>query len=139
MTTDTSTSKCPVTFGLDLFGDRWSLLIVRDIVFRGKFRYSDFLTSYEKISTNILANRLAKLEDGGVLARTTGERGYVLTPRGEDLIPVLLDIIVWSAKHDPNTDLTRPILAGADANLLDRAQSDRAGLIADLVDGVPKG
>jgi DNA-binding HxlR family transcriptional regulator len=99
-------SNCPVNFGLEAFGDRWSLLIIRDIVFWGKKTYSDFLRSDEQIATNILASRLATLEESGVLFRTphpTDKRKdvYGLTTKGLDLIPLLVEIVSWSGKqHD---------------------------------------
>ena len=136
MTQDGS-GKCPVTFGLDLFGDRWSLLIVRDIVFRGKQRYSEFARSYEKIATNILATRLANMEDAGILASDpdpahSARKLYRLTEKGCDLIPTLLEIIRWSAVHDPGNHGRSDLIAGAAPDLLDRIRNDRDALIADL-------
>jgi len=142
MSTNKSTGKCPITFALDIFGDRWSLLIVRDIVFRGKRNYSEFAKSSEKISTNILANRLARLESDGILVRRPDpENGakvdYVLAEKGRQLIPVLLEILIWSAHNDPLADLGHPIIHGADPDLLDRAQDDREALIAELISKLP--
>ena len=98
-------SHCPVNFGVELFGDRWSLLIVRDIVFIGKNSYGDFLKSEEGIATNILASRLAFLEERGILRKSphaadNRKDHYSLTDKGLDLIPMILDIVLWSAKHD---------------------------------------
>lgn len=97
-------SNCPVNFGLEAFGDRWSLLIIRDIIFWGKKTYGDFLRSDEQISTNILADRLTALEESGILFRTphpTDKRKdvYELTAKGLDLIPLLVEIISWSGKQ----------------------------------------
>lgn len=136
-TTD-PTGKCPVAFGLDLFGDRWSLLIIRDIVFKGKSHYSDFARSPERISTNILANRLARLESEGILTRRSDPARqtrhiYQLTEKGEGLIPVLLEIIRWSAVHDPGNERRSHIIDGAPADLLDRLRHDREALVADLI------
>jgi DNA-binding HxlR family transcriptional regulator len=101
-------SHCPVNYALEIFGDRWSLLIVRDIVFAGKRTYGEFLKSEEGFATNILAARLAFLEEQGVLTKTPdpaeGRKDfYSLTDKGLDLIPVLLRIVLWSAKHDPSS------------------------------------
>lgn len=98
-------SHCPVNYGVELFGDRWSLLIIRDIVFKGKKTYGEFLKSEEGIATNILASRLAFLEQQGILSKapspTDGRKDfYTLTEKGLDLIPILLNIILWSAQHD---------------------------------------
>jgi DNA-binding HxlR family transcriptional regulator len=97
-------SNCPVNFGLEAFGDRWSLLIIRDIIFWGKKTYSDFLRSDEQIATNILAARLASLEAAGILSKqphVTDKRKdvYVLTTRGLDLIPLMVEIVSWSGKQ----------------------------------------
>jgi DNA-binding HxlR family transcriptional regulator len=96
-------SNCPVNFGLETFGDKWSLLIVRDIVFWGKKTYGDFLRSDEGIATNILASRLAQLEDNGILEKTPqpGDKRkdvYTLTEKGMELIPLLVEIVAWSGK-----------------------------------------
>ena len=97
-------SNCPVNFGLEAFGDRWSLLIIRDIVFWGKKTYGDFLRSDEQIATNILAARLSSLETAGILRRlphATDKRKdvYELTTKGLDLIPLIVEIVSWSGKQ----------------------------------------
>jgi len=94
-----------VNYGLEIFGDKWSLLIVRDIVFFGKKTYGEFMKSEEGVATNVLASRLACLEKQGILAKAPDpEDGrkdfYSLTEKGLDLIPILLSIVAWGAKHD---------------------------------------
>ena len=101
-------SHCPVNYGLEIFGDKWSLLIVRDIAFSGKKTYGEFLKSEEGFATNLLASRLAFLEEQGVLRKAPHPADkrkdcYSLTDKGLDLVPVLLDIVLWSAKHDPKS------------------------------------
>lgn len=101
-------SHCPINFGLEVFGDKWSLLIVRDIVFFNKRTYNEFLASKEKIATNILANRLERLKAADILKCTrceTDKRSeiYSLTEKGLNLIPVLLEISYWGAQSDPGT------------------------------------
>lgn len=101
-------SHCPVNYGLEIFGDKWSLLIVRDIVFSGKKTYGEFLRSGEGFATNILASRLAFLEEEGILCKAPSPADkrkdfYSLTEKGLDLIPVLLSFVAWSAKHDPKS------------------------------------
>lgn len=96
-------SPCPVACTLDLLGDRWSLLIVRDLI-RGKRRYSEFLASREKIPTNILADRLKSLADAGVIrAQRYSHRPprveYELTPKGEDLRPIMRAMVDWGVRH----------------------------------------
>jgi len=105
-------SHCPVNFGLEAFGDRWALLILRDIIFRGKRTYGQFLMSEEGFSTNILASRLDHLVDQGILERQDhegdGRKGlYSLTEKGLDLVPVVFEITLWSAKHDPESQARR--------------------------------
>jgi DNA-binding HxlR family transcriptional regulator len=97
-------SDCPISTALDIFGDKWSLLVIRDMMFKGKSTYGEFLDSEEKIATNILADRLSLLECGGIISRHKHPESkakvlYKLTPKGVDLIPVLVEIIAWSEKH----------------------------------------
>ena len=100
-------SECPVSHGLELFGDKWSLLIVRDLFLNGRQRYQDFLNSGERIATNILAERLARLEKYGLI-RKSGDPAnkkqnfYSLTRQGLDLSPVLLEMVIWGLKHSPD-------------------------------------
>ena len=98
-------SHCAVNYGVEIFGDRWSLLIIRDIVFAGKKTYGAFLKSEEGIATNVLASRLAFLEEQGILSRAPnpddGRKDfYTLTEKGLDLIPIMLNIVLWSAQYD---------------------------------------
>jgi len=97
-------STCPISTALDIFGDKWSLLIVRDLMFNQKKTYGEFLTSEEKIATNILADRLMLLESGGIISKEEHPESkakvlYKLTAKGVDLIPVMVEIILWSEKH----------------------------------------
>jgi DNA-binding HxlR family transcriptional regulator len=101
-------SDCPINFALETFGDPWSLLIIRDIVYFGKKTYGEFIASEEGMATNILASRLAQLEQQGILVKKPSEQDkrkeeYVLTEKGLDLIPVLAEMANWSAEHDPHT------------------------------------
>src|SRR5690348_11872992 len=101
-------SDCPINFALETFGDPWSLLIIRDIVYFGKRTYGEFLESEEGIATNILASRLARLEQQGILVRKPSpldrrKEEYVLTEKGLDLIPVLVEMADWSAQYDAQT------------------------------------
>jgi DNA-binding HxlR family transcriptional regulator len=105
-------SHCAVNYGVEVFGDRWSLLIIRDIVFVGKKTYGQFLKSEEGIATNVLASRLVFLEAQGILARSPnpddGRKDfYTLTEKGLDLIPVVLNIVLWSAQHDTKSYVRR--------------------------------
>lgn len=100
-------SDCPISCSLDVFGDKWSLLIIRDVMLRGKASYSEFLESEEKIATNILANRLSVLEAEGILSKQVSPANrskflYSLTPKGIDLLPVVIEIMDWGAKYNAN-------------------------------------
>jgi DNA-binding HxlR family transcriptional regulator len=105
-------SHCAVNYGVEVFGDRWSLLIIRDIVFGGKKTYGEFLKSEEGIATNVLASRLAFLEEQGILSRAPSPDDrrkdfYTLTEKGLDLVPIVLNIVLWSAKHDSESNVRR--------------------------------
>ncbi|WP_369788086.1 winged helix-turn-helix transcriptional regulator [Rouxiella sp. WC2420] len=98
-------SHCAVNYGLEIFGDKWSLLIIRDIIFVGKKTYGEFKKSEEGIATNVLASRLSSLELQGILSKYPSPEDkrkdiYSLTEKGLELIPIVLNIILWSAKHD---------------------------------------
>ena len=98
-------SGCPLNASVEILGDRWSLLIIRDMMLRGSRTYKEFLESYEGIATNILADRLRKLEAHGII---TAERDpsdgrkliYLLTSKGIDLAPVLTEMVLWAAAHE---------------------------------------
>lgn len=100
---------------LEIFGDRWSLLIVRDLMFKGLRTFNEFAVSGEGISTNILADRLAKLEGAGILSKCPDPDDarrihYRLTERGIDLAPVLVEIVLWTS-HYEQTDAPEEIVA----------------------------
>jgi DNA-binding HxlR family transcriptional regulator len=114
-------SHCPVNFALETFGDTWSLLIVRDIVFWGKRTYGEFLDSSEGIATNVLAARLARLEQKGILSKgphATDKRKdtYGLTEKGLALIPLLLEMSGWSAQYDAETTAPQQFVASVFAD-----------------------
>jgi DNA-binding HxlR family transcriptional regulator len=113
-------SGCPVSVSLESLGDRWSLLIVRDLMVRGFHRFKDFQQSGEGIATNILADRLQKLEaDGIVSAEVDAADGrgvsYRLTEKGIDLAPVLLELLIWGARHQ-QTAAPRGLIAKIERN-----------------------
>jgi DNA-binding HxlR family transcriptional regulator len=97
-------SGCPISSTLDILGDKWALLIIRDLMFKGKKTYGEFLRSEEKIATNILADRLLILEKNGIVEKRAfpGNKVknlYRLTPKGIDLMPTLLEMILWGDKY----------------------------------------
>jgi DNA-binding HxlR family transcriptional regulator len=116
-------STCPISTSLDTLGDKWSLLIIRDMVFAGKSTYGQFLQSAEKMATNILADRLAVLESQGLLTKAVAadkksKFTYRLTEKGVDTIPIIVELVLWGTKHcstiaDPG--LLAELQAGKDA------------------------
>jgi DNA-binding HxlR family transcriptional regulator len=119
-------SDCPVHFALEVFGDPWTLLIIRDLMFKDRRTYSEFLKAEEGIATNILADRLTRLEQDGIVVKdeAPGGGGYRLTPKGIDLLPIMMEIIGWSAKHDSRT--------AADAAFVRRLRTDRDPFTKEL-------
>lgn len=99
---------CPVRYAAGIFGDKWSFVLLRDVLLHGKRYYGDFLASEEGISTNVLASRLADLEATGMLTRHQDPEKrsrvfYLPTGKARDLLPALLAMMVWSVDHDPDT------------------------------------
>lgn len=123
-----SRSGCPVSIGLEVFGDRWSLLIVRDLMVRGLRTFKQFEESGEGIATNILADRLRKLEAAGIITgeveATDGRRvNYRLTEKGIDLAPVLLELLVWGARHEET---------GAPCAVIAKIEKNREEVLAEV-------
>lgn len=109
---DLRRSGCPVSLGLDIFGDRWTLLIVRDLMFSGKRHYREMLASAEHISSNILADRLKLLLAEGIVRRSEDPSHqqkviYSLTEKGIALLPVLMAISAWSLQYRPVDEVYR--------------------------------
>lgn len=98
-------SNCPINVVLEMVGDSWSLLVVRDLMFNGSTRFNEFLAAKEKIATNILANRLQQLECTGIVTKhrdpdDARRHIYRLTEKGVDLAPVLVEMILWASRHE---------------------------------------
>jgi DNA-binding HxlR family transcriptional regulator len=97
-------SDCPISNSLDVWGDKWSLLIIRDLIFNKKCTYKDFLNAEEGIATNILSARLASLEENEIIEKvdnpgTKTRVYYKLTPKGIDLLPILIEVHLWAEKY----------------------------------------
>jgi DNA-binding HxlR family transcriptional regulator len=120
-------SGCPVSSALDLLGDRWSLLIVRDLMVRSYRTFREFQHSGEGIATNVLADRLHKLEAGGILMREPSPNdrrstNYRLTEKGIALAPVLLELLIWGARYEEND---------ASCAAIDQMAGNRAAVLAE--------
>lgn len=105
---DQMRSVCPIANVLDLVGDKWSLLIVRDMLLFDRHRYGDFLAADEGITTNILADRLKRLEQYGIIEKTPYQHNpvrneYHLTDKGRDLEPIIMEMVNWGLKHVSGT------------------------------------
>jgi len=120
---------CPVAFALDAFGDRWTLLIIRDMLWRGAKTYGEFMESPEGYATNILADRLKMLEAEDIVTRREDPANrrrkiYRLTDKGLELLPMLVEMLLWSARYDPNTVVT--------GQMLKFVREDREGFMAQM-------
>jgi len=121
-------NRCPINASLVVLGDRWSLLVVRDLLFAGYRTFSEFLNSGQGIATNVLADRIKCLLDAGILAKKAdpddGRKWiYSLTPKGVDLAPVLLELSKWGSTYEDGV---------APPGVLERWDADRAGFLAEL-------
>jgi DNA-binding HxlR family transcriptional regulator len=108
-------SECPISCSLDVWGDKWSLLIIRDLMFKKQCTYGDFLKSDEKIATNILASRLQTLEENGVIDKldhpdSKAKVLYKLTQKGIDLLPLMIEINLWANKYFDLPDDRKAVL-----------------------------
>jgi DNA-binding HxlR family transcriptional regulator len=120
-------SGCPVSISLEQFGDRWSLLIIRDMMVRGYRTFKEFQESGEGISSNILADRLKTLEAAGILTTepeaTDARRvNYRLTQKGIDLAPVMLELLIWGARYEATA---------APCGLIDQMENSREQILAE--------
>lgn len=121
-------SNCPLNVSLEIFGDRWTLLIVRDLMLKGRTRFGEFLEGGEGIASNILTDRLSRLEAHGIVRRRADPADarrwtYRLTERGIDLAPVLFEMIFWAAQHEKTA---------APADEVKAMKRDRAGYLAAI-------
>ena len=123
-------SNCAVSYALDYIGDKWTLLVLRDLLFNGKRHFRDFLASDENIASNILTQRLKQLVAADLVLRRPDPESrrsviYEPTAKAVDLIPALLELMLWSGKYDPQTRMT--------AKLARRIAEDRDGIVAEVV------
>lgn len=126
---DARRSTCPLALALDVLGDRWTLLVIRDLVLARKRHFREFLESGEGIASNILTDRLQRLEQCGIVTRRPDPDNarqviYRLTDKGKDLIPVVIELMRWGARHDPAAAPPRSVAR--------RIREDRDGFVAEL-------
>ena len=128
-------SDCPISSALDIVGDKWSLLIIRDIMLKGKNTYNEFLNTEEGIATNILADRLAMLEEVGILLKeehpeSKAKYFYRLTKQGVDLLPLLVEMILWSEKYLKVSPLAKEFAKAV--------KKDRKAVVKNILSGLKK-
>ena len=128
MKTINSRSDCPIGYTLDIFGDKWTMLIIRDLLLYGKDSFSEFLCSDEKIATDILTDRLNVLVRDGFVTKHTAPTNkskflYRPTEKAIELIPVLMEITLWAEKYNP---------AGAPADIVEPLKKNRTKALRDL-------
>src|SRR5258707_10869084 len=121
-------SDCPLNVSLEIFGDRWTLLIVRDLMLEGRSRFGELLEGGEGIASNILTDRLSRLEAHGLAERRRDPADarrwvYRLTERGIDLAPVLFEMILWAAQHESTAAASEEVAA---------MEKDRDGYLAAI-------
>ncbi|HKC41190.1 MAG TPA: helix-turn-helix domain-containing protein [Gemmatimonadales bacterium] len=125
-------SDCPINFALQVVGDGWSLLVIRDLMFTDRATYTDFLQAEEGIATNVLAARLKHLQAQGLIRKRGTGRGaaYGLTKKGLDLLPAMLELISWSAAYDSHTAAPPAFVA--------RIRADQQAMARELRDGLKR-
>ena len=128
-------SDCPISSSLDIWGDKWSLLIIRNMMFYDLNTYGEFLNAPERIATNILADRLLRLEDAGLITKEEHPESkakifYKLTPMGISLLPVMTEISLWGDKYFKIAPEARA--------LTKRAKKDKPGFIRSLTEKLSK-
>jgi DNA-binding HxlR family transcriptional regulator len=123
--------NCPIFYSLEIFGDKWSLILLRDILHFDKSRYTEFLSSDEGISTNILSDRLKMLEKEGIISKRRdpgNKKQFIYSPTKKclDLVPIIIELAVWGAKYDPDTKAPPKEMAKIRKNRKDYIDSIRA-------------
>ena len=126
-------SNCPISYTMDFFGDKWTFLILRDIAFKGKCFYKEFLEAGEGIATNVLSDRLKMMEAEGIIVSKKYEKlktmkTYALTDKGKALIPILIEMIIWGGTYDKDTD--------APPEFIQAALKDRKKVIQSFLDNL---
>lgn len=128
-------SNCPISFTLDIFGDKWTLLILRDILFYNRVRFSDFMPR-ERISTNILADRLRKLEKANIVekhrdTKLKNQYIYSVTLKGRALLPQLIEMTLWGLEYDPESL--------ASSEFITRMQNEKSKVVREIERSIKRG
>lgn len=128
-------SNCPISFSLDVFGDKWTLLVLRDIMFYHRTRFSDFMPT-ERIATNILTDRLNKLESGGIITKNRDPKlknqfVYGVTQKGQELLPLLVEMTLWGLEHDPESLASK--------EFVERAKNEKTKVVREIGRAIKRG
>ena len=121
-------STCPINYSVEIFGDKWMLLILRDIMFNGKNSFLEFRASSEKISSAVLTEKLNTLLSEGIVSKVTSPKNaskflYLITDKGIELVPVMMEFLDWGSRYNPD---------GGPKPLLDRIKQSKKQAIAEL-------
>jgi len=133
-------SDCPIAYALDFIGDKWTLIVLRDLIIVRKRHFREFLAADEKIASNILASRLKLLEAAGMLTRRRDPKHgrqviYQPTAKGLDLLPAMLELVRWSAAYDPKTAAPPAMVT----QIAENRDAVIAGMRAAVAAGLPPG
>ncbi|NIJ55208.1 winged helix-turn-helix transcriptional regulator [Dyadobacter arcticus] len=123
-------STCPINYSVEIFGDKWMLLLLRDIMFNGKNSFLEFRASDEKISSAVLTEKLNLLLNEGIVSKVTSPKNaskflYLITDKGIELVPVMVEILYWGSRYNPH---------GGPKTWLDRIKQNKKKAIAELQD-----
>ncbi|SOD99215.1 winged helix-turn-helix transcriptional regulator [Spirosoma fluviale] len=130
MKTTERRSTCPINYSVEIFGDKWMLLLLRDIMFNGKNSFLEFRASDEKISSAVLTEKLNMLLNEGIVSKVTSPKNaskflYLLTDKGIELVPVMVEILSWGSTYNPD---------GGPKTWLDRIKQNKKKAITELQD-----
>lgn len=121
-------STCPINYSVEIFGDKWMLLLLRDIMFNGKNSFLEFRASQEKISSAVLTEKLNTLVDEGIVTKVVSPNNaskflYLITDKGIELVPIMVEFLNWGSRHNPD---------GGPKLLLDRIKQSKKKVITEL-------
>jgi DNA-binding HxlR family transcriptional regulator len=130
METTERRSTCPINYSVEIFGDKWMLLLLRDLMFNGKHSFLEFRASQEKISSAVLTEKLNTLLNEGIVTKVTSPKNaskflYLLTDKGTELVPAMVEFLDWGSRYNPD---------GGPKVLLDRIKQNRKKAIREIQD-----
>jgi DNA-binding HxlR family transcriptional regulator len=132
METSERRSTCPINYSVEIFGDKWMLLLLRDLMFNGKHSFLEFRASEEKISSAVLTEKLNMLLNEGIVSKVTSPKNaskflYLLTDKGIELVPAMVEFLDWGSRYNPD---------GGPKVLLDRIKQNRKKAVREIQDNL---